>query len=60
MTQMPNLDRPRELVARIPNVVAIHTHVTHEEPRIMCLRFLDKGPAEELACGIKTARATQK
>ena len=42
------------------NVVAIHSHMTHEEPRIMFLHFWGKGPAEELARGIKGARATQQ
>jgi hypothetical protein len=42
------------------NVVAIHTHMTHEEPRIMFLHFWGKGAAEELARGIKASRATQK
>jgi hypothetical protein len=45
--------------ARI-NVVAIHTHMTHEEPRIMFLHFWGKGPAGELARGIQAARAMQK
>jgi hypothetical protein len=45
-------------VAKI-NVVAIHSHMTHEEPRIMFLHYWGKGPAEELARGIKAARATQ-
>lgn len=45
--------------ARI-NVVAIHSHMTHEEPRIMFLHFWGKGSAEELARGINAARATQK
>jgi Domain of Unknown Function (DUF1259) len=42
------------------NVVAIHSHMTHEEPRIMFLHFWGKGPAEDLARGIKAARATQQ
>ena len=42
------------------NVVAIHSHMTHEEPRIMFLHYWGKGPAEELASGIESARATQK
>jgi Domain of Unknown Function (DUF1259) len=42
------------------NVVAIHNHMTHEEPRIMFLHFWGKGPAEELAHGIKSALETQK
>ena len=41
------------------NVVAIHSHMTHEQPRIMFLHFWGKGPAGELAGGIKAARATQ-
>jgi hypothetical protein len=45
--------------ARI-DVVAIHSHMTHEEPRIMFLHYWGKGPAEELARGIEAARATQK
>jgi hypothetical protein len=42
------------------NVVAIHSHMTHEQPRIMFLHFWGKGPADELARGIKVARATQQ
>ncbi len=42
------------------NVVAIHSHMTHEEPRIMFLHYWGKGPAQELARGIKAVRATQK
>jgi len=41
------------------NVVAIHSHMTHEEPRVMFLHYWGKGAAEELARGIKAARATQ-
>ena len=41
------------------NVVAIHSHMTHEEPRIMFLHYWGKGAAEDLARGIKAARATQ-
>jgi hypothetical protein len=42
------------------NVVAIHSHMTHEEPRIMFLHYWGKGPAEDLARGVAAARATQK
>jgi len=42
------------------NVVAIHSHMTHEQPRIMFLHFWGKGPAEELARSIKGARAMQQ
>src|SRR5947199_2132337 len=41
------------------NIVAIHNHMTHEQPRIMFLHFWGKGPAAELARGIKAAPDTQ-
>ena len=41
------------------NIVAIHNHMTHEEPRIMFLHFWGKGPADELARGVKSALDTQ-
>jgi hypothetical protein len=42
------------------NIVAIHNHMTQEEPRIMFLHFWAKGPAEDLARGVKSALDTQK
>ena len=45
--------------ARI-NIVAIHNHMTHEQPPIMFLHFWATGPAEDLARGIKAALDTQK
>jgi hypothetical protein len=42
------------------NIVAIHNHMTHEQPRIMFLHFWAKAPAEELARGLKSALDTQK
>ena len=42
------------------NVVAIHNHMTHEQPRIMFLHCWATGPAEDLARGIKAALDTQK
>ena len=42
------------------DIVAIHNHMTHEQPRIMFLHFWAKGPAEELARGVKSALDTQK
>jgi len=42
------------------NIVAIHNHMTHEQPRIMFLHFWGKGPAEELARGVKAALDTQQ
>jgi hypothetical protein len=41
------------------DIVAIHNHMTHEEPRIMFLHFWGKGPADELARAVKGALDTQ-
>jgi hypothetical protein len=41
------------------NVVAIHNHMTGEEPRIMFLHFWGIGSTTELATGIKAALDTQ-
>src|SRR5215470_1079655 len=46
-------------VAKI-NIVAIHTHMIHEQPRIMFLHFWGKGAAEDLARGLHAARAAQR
>jgi hypothetical protein len=37
------------------NVVAIHNHMTHEEPRVVFLHYWAVGPAEELAKKVKAA-----
>ncbi len=37
------------------NVVAIHNHMTMENPRIIFLHFWGIGPTEELAAGLKAA-----
>jgi hypothetical protein len=37
------------------NIVAIHNHMTHEEPRFVFLHYWGKGPAEELARGLRSA-----
>ncbi|HZR79575.1 MAG TPA: DUF1259 domain-containing protein [Candidatus Binatia bacterium] len=42
------------------DIVAIHSHMAHEEPRIVFLHFWGKGPAEDLARGIRKARDTQE
>src|SRR5215470_3000687 len=42
------------------NVVAIHNHMAHEQPRIVFLHFWGKGPAEDLARSVKTALDTQQ
>jgi uncharacterized protein DUF1259 len=41
------------------NIVAIHNHMTHEEPRTLFLHFWAKGPADDLARKIKSALDTQ-
>jgi hypothetical protein len=50
----------RALRASHIDIVAIHSHMAHEEPRILFLHFWGKGPAETLAHGIQAARETQK
>jgi hypothetical protein len=35
------------------NIVAIHQHMTHEEPRIMFFHYWGRGPAKDLANAIK-------
>src|SRR5262249_5655117 len=42
------------------NIVAIHSHMTHEEPRILFLHYWGKGKADDLARAIKSALDTQK
>ncbi|MFL6527861.1 MAG: DUF1259 domain-containing protein [Chthoniobacterales bacterium] len=36
-------------------IVAIHSHMTHEEPRIMFFHYWGRGPAKHLADGVKGA-----
>jgi hypothetical protein len=41
------------------NIVAIHNHMTHEEPQYVFLHYWGKGPATTLAKGLKSALDTQ-
>jgi hypothetical protein len=41
------------------NVVAIHSHMTNEKPRILFLHYWGRGNAAELATSLKKALATQ-
>ena len=41
------------------NVVAIHNHMTNEEPQYVFLHYWGKGPAATLAKGLKSALDTQ-
>ena len=41
------------------NIVAIHNHMTHEQPQYVFLHYWGKGPAATLARGIKSALDTQ-
>ena len=37
------------------NIVAIHNHMTHEEPQFVFLHYWGKGPASQLAAALKRA-----
>jgi hypothetical protein len=50
----------KKLRAANINIVAIHNHMTDENPRIMFLHFWGIGPSAELAKGVKSALDTQK
>ena len=41
------------------NIVAIHSHMTHENPRILFLHYWGRGKAGDLAKALKAALATQ-
>src|SRR5437870_1501762 len=43
----------KSLVKQKINIVAIHQHMTHEEPRIMFFHYWGRGPAKDLANAIK-------
>ena len=45
----------KDLRATGINVVAIHQHMTHEEPRYIFLHYWGKGPAAQLASAVKSA-----
>jgi hypothetical protein len=40
------------------NIVAIHNHMTHEEPQFVFLHYWGRGPAASLAKGLKSALET--
>lgn len=42
------------------NIVAIHNHMTHENPRVVFLHYWGKGSATALAAGIRAALDTQR
>jgi len=42
------------------HIVAIHNHMTHEEPQYVFLHYWGKGPALDLAKALKAAMDTQK
>src|SRR5712691_11468269 len=42
------------------NIVAIHHHMTHEEPRILFLHYWGRGPAKQLAESVHRALLVQK
>lgn len=45
----------KKLRAANINIVAIHSHMTHEEPRILFFHYWGRGPAKPLAESIKNA-----
>lgn len=45
----------RSLVKQKIYIVAIHQHMTHEQPRMMFFHYWGRGPAKELAENIKSA-----
>ena len=45
----------RALVENGIEVVAVHNHMVHEEPRIFFLHYWGVGDAEQLARGLKSA-----
>ena len=42
------------------NIVAIHNHMTHEEPQYVFLHYWGKGPSAVLAKGLRSALDTQR
>jgi len=50
----------RALRAAGINIVAIHSHMIGEEPRVLFLHYWGKGPAETLARGLQGALQSQK
>jgi hypothetical protein len=42
------------------HIVAIHNHMTHEQPRYVFLHYWGKGRAADLARGLKSALDTQE
>jgi hypothetical protein len=49
----------KALRAKNINIVAIHNHMTHENPRVVFLHYWGVGPAQELAKNIKAALDAQ-
>jgi hypothetical protein len=43
----------KSLIRNKINIVAIHQHMTHEEPRIMFFHYWGRGAAKDLANGVK-------
>ena len=42
------------------NIVAIHQHMTHEQPRVLFLHYWGRGKAKDLARAVKAALETQE
>jgi hypothetical protein len=50
----------KSLRAEGVNIVAIHHHMTHEQPRTLFLHYWGKGPAAKLAASLQKTLALQK
>jgi hypothetical protein len=50
----------KSLRAEGVNIVAIHHHMTHEQPRTLFLHYWGKGPASKLAASLQKTLALQK
>jgi len=49
----------KSLRKSVVNIVAIHHHISGEEPRVLFLHYWGRGKATDLANAVKTALATQ-
>jgi hypothetical protein len=50
----------RGVRGRVIHIVAIHNHMTHEEPQYVFLHYRGKGKAADLARAVKAALDTQR
>lgn len=51
---------PKSLRSSDINIVAIHHHMTHEQPRMLFLHYWGRGSLDKLTTGLKNTLAAQK